>query len=366
MTRPKTKEHQLRQRAESTSGVHENRSELFCPVCKESEGILECEICVRWFHPKCANVKDEAFKMIEEHNFHWYCPDCDVAAKELHKKVTALQVENTKLKSDLQKIGTRVTKVENVTKTLQDDCNQTITTKIGEERNKLKEELKEELKDELKAEMQNIMEEAATAAAAADDDKFEGLKVEIKGELRTEIHHEMEDAADDNINPWQQAHRRREPIPDLNKIINEQMHEQKQIDLLKMNLIISGIDETEDGDELERVKTIIDSELGLDADIEKVERCGKVNNERASDPSKPRLLRLVMRNKDVRKTILQNATKLRNSANDAIKNKVYISPDLTVKQQKESKNLRDSLKQTRELNPGKTFKIRKGRVEEVE
>ena len=142
------------------------------------------------------------------------------------------------------------------------------------------------------------------------------------------------------------------------------MFERKQIELIKNNLVISGIRESGSlQTDLLKVQEIIKENLDIDAEIEKVVRCGKnVPN----DVEKPRLLKLFMKTQDNRKNILHNATKLRESVNDEVREKVYISPDQTKKQQLDSKNLRDQLRARRIEEPTKTYKIKKGVIVELD
>ena len=155
----------------------------------------------------------------------------------------------------------------------------------------------------------------------------------------------------------------------LQEVINEQMNEQKLIDEIKLNLTMSGVAESDKAgveeaaaDDLLRAKAIISQELNIEAEIEKVVRCGKKKSE---DPNKPRLMKLFMKSQGNRKRILQNAKELRNSDDETIKTRVYIGPDQTKKQQLDSKNLRDELKRKRLQNQDKIFKIQKGQIIEV-
>lgn len=334
-----SKLHQTRRRAGrngSRVDVNLEDGNILCPKCDKPEVELECEICLRWFHPDCVNVSALKFDELKKHNFHWYCLECDVAAVEIHGKMKALQDDNAELKNKVNNLTKKITKLEN-NRTLLTECETTINTKFATERELMKEEIKREIKEELKP---VLIEEVVTEA----QERFPADNEE-----------------DDNRNPWRNVNNRRNTAtPNLREIINEEMYEQQQIDRIKKNLVVAGIHETGSNEEdLQAAKEIISSELSIEAEIEKVERCGK------RDADRPRLLKLFMKTQDNRKNILKNALKLRNSANEHIKTKVFISPDQTIKQQKESKNLRDALKATRTEHPGKTFKIKRGEIIEV-
>ena len=63
-----------------------------------------------------------------------------------------------------------------------------------------------------------------------------------------------------------------------------------------------------------------------------------------------------------RKELLSKSINLRNSEEDHIKANVYVRPDLTRRQQEESKNLRDLLRKTRDDNPNHTYKIKYNKI----
>ena len=64
----------------------------------------------------------------------------------------------------------------------------------------------------------------------------------------------------------------------------------------------------------------------------------------------------------LKRKILGNATKLRNVPDGHKFNKVFIKPNLTEKQQEESKNLQAELKKRRDKEPTKRMKISKGKI----
>ena len=296
-------------RGRATSSVELNtNNDVMCPVCDKAECELECEICIRWFHAACANVSRDKFNEIIKHTFHWYCESCDVAAVEIHGKIKDLQTENAKLKTDMKSILARVTKIEKDSKATKDGGQLDVSKQLEERK-----VMKEQIKSELKVEIKEATDEAQTSNPNDDNDE--------------------------NQNPWNLIVRGRQnsSTPNLREIIQEEMMERKKIDLIKKNLVISGVPESGvEAEDLEKVKEIILTELEIEAEIEKVERCGRTMPE---DPDKPRLLKMFFKTQDNRKKILLNAKNLRNSENEHTKNKIYISPDQTKKQQLESKNL---------------------------
>ena len=64
----------------------------------------------------------------------------------------------------------------------------------------------------------------------------------------------------------------------------------------------------------------------------------------------------------MKRKILASATKLRNIPHDDKYAKVYVKPDLTKKQQADSKNLSEALKQKRLSDPTNQYIISKGKI----
>ena len=82
-------------------------------------------------------------------------------------------------------------------------------------------------------------------------------------------------------------------------------------------------------------------------------------------PEKTRPIKIVMENTDSKKQILSKAAQLREIPQDDPYAKIYIRPDLTKLQLEESKNLYQQLVKTREKHPTQTWKIVKGKIQEV-
>ena len=160
----------------------------------------------------------------------------------------------------------------------------------------------------------------------------------------------------------------------LRPVLQNEISEHERIHAIKKNLICSGIKESEqprdaDADREDKAAFInlMNEEFNIVPDVEKVERCGKKRTPTDEDPHpKPRLLKIFLKDLRTKKLILSKAVTLRNSENDYTKNEIYIRPDQTLKQQEESKNLRDQLKLRRQQNPAKTFKIKRGIIVEIE
>ena len=155
--------------------------------------------------------------------------------------------------------------------------------------------------------------------------------------------------------------------------VHTEMGEFEQIQAIKKNLVCSGIKESDSNDDTQieeddRISfvNLIKDEFNIVPAVEKVERCGRKRTPTDDDPTpKPRLLKIYIKDQRTRKDILSKAVTLRNSESDHVKQEVFIKPDQTIKQQKESKNLRARLKELRQQNQEKTYKIYRGEIKEI-
>ena len=154
---------------------------------------------------------------------------------------------------------------------------------------------------------------------------------------------------------------------EVSTLLSDMLKEKEQINKIKLNLVVSGVEESNSNeDDINKITDILAKELNINPQIAKVERCGKLRNNEDGSPGKPRLLKLYMKNARNRKELLQKAKDLRNSRDEYVKENVYLRPDQTLKQQKDSKNLRDRLRHLREQNPEKIYFIKRGVIEELE
>ena len=130
----------------------------------------------------------------------------------------------------------------------------------------------------------------------------------------------------------------------------------------KLNLILHRIPESTSEDVLERkahdtdqVKTIFQTYLKVDVQTDTVVRIGK------KDPQKTRLLKVDVPSDKLKKQVLHNSSKLRDISNPNWIKKVFITPDLTPKQQEENKVLREKLAELNKSAP-RSYHIKNGQI----
>ena len=136
--------------------------------------------------------------------------------------------------------------------------------------------------------------------------------------------------------------------------------EEKERNKRKLNLILHNVTEpsSDDGncrkkEDIEHVSNIFRKNLGVTVKVTNAVRLGKRNN-------KPRLLKVSVDSEHSKAAILRNSTKLRGKDVPQCLSKVFITPDMTIKEREKNKHLRAELA---ELNKdGKKYKIKNGKI----
>lgn len=347
-----------------------------CGTCrsevKESHQALLCNLCEMWHHIECENVNVDTYDFLvknEEKSLHWYCIKCNAVAgkivssvttitrkyKELEAKVNALEEDTEEKFSEVREelmnkpdigdidqalVGIETTNktVENLQKYMNDKIDN-LTLQLGNMSS-----LEHKVIESNKREMENCLKHLNEKSALTDQrlQNYQGA-----GAVSTLTH-----TAENNL-------------PNL---IRKELAERDDIELRKMNLIITGMREpevTENNGDLEIMqkdedcfKSMIHQELSINITEIKVVRLGRKTRD------KPRMMKIALTNPKERKDLLTKAKMLREATNEAARN-VYIRPDLTIKQRDEAKNLRSQLKELRERNPSKRYVIKFNQIKEI-
>ena len=79
------------------------------PVLKDHKA-LYCDICTTWYHIQCMGVNTKKFTFLKQNeDIHWYCDQCNRAAKSLHQEIVSVKMENAQLKQDLTALEDKFT-----------------------------------------------------------------------------------------------------------------------------------------------------------------------------------------------------------------------------------------------------------------
>ena len=140
------------------------------------------------------------------------------------------------------------------------------------------------------------------------------------------------------------------------------MAERQNIEKRRNNLIIVGVKEsTEAGEELRKIQDLIRVKLAITEEvvIQDLTRLGTHTR------GQNRMIKITVKDIKSKKVILNKAKNLRQLEEGDEFHKVFIKPDLTPQQVEVSKNLVAQLKEVRESEPEKKFKIYRGRITEL-
>jgi len=118
-----------------------------------------------------------------------------------------------------------------------------------------------------------------------------------------------------------------------------------------MHLNLNHLSLTKEG--IDFAQAIFSNILGTSVTITNAARLGK-------KVSKNRLLKITVESLDLKKAVLQNKIKLRGQEHSEHIHKLFITPNLTPKEQKENKELR--LKLAEMNKSGKKHKIKNGQI----
>ena len=348
-------------RCASVNKENEKSKENFCGKCKKGfttpgERVMNCDMCAHWYHGKCTTLSDNLIKEIDSVNsIKWFCQSCENSATGVLTELLKIQ----KRQDDTEEaLNTLIERYDNHI----DDCSELITKTIDET-------LQTQIEDKISTSIQtainenideeNIKEKVVETVKKVIDEKVKEIDVESK------IKEKLESLAPEKPTEFpclksSFAELLKEPgeaKSNLYQVVREEVSEQKQIEALKMNLVITGIPEKPNPEtEIQEVISLFEHELNITPDISKTERIGKPREK------EPRLLRITFTTMRSRREVLVNAINLRNSINKDVKEKIFVRPDMTESQRKDSKNLRELLKKMKKDNPTKNYIIRRNQV----
>ena len=302
-----------------------------CPTCTEKIGdkkALDCQLCQQWVCLPCTGVSTATYEFLTRNNetMHFLCQSCKEEIPSL-RELKSIKDKQAKLEADITKIKKDAVDTDKAV----DECKAT--------------------QEAQGAEIKNHEAEIKDLIRRLDDVESKQVIIDEAGQPQQDSYAQRAGRASNQIET----------------IVRTQMSEQAEIEKLKKNLVISGIAETPTPDEDKaKVLELIEKELEIRADIEQTVRIGKPRQQKpGEDPPQPRLIKIVFVTQRSRREVLVKNTKLRKSADEHVKEFVYIRPDMTKLQLEESKNLRDQLRKTKDENPNKIYKIHRGEIIEV-
>lgn len=342
--------------------VKEDEAPLPCGTCgkmvtNRDKGVW-CEICEKWYHSICEDVTPEVYKLLkkEANGLHWFCKGCERGVSKLLKVVTGIQAK-------VKQIDERIVKMEevlyqtgekrlvnhedviSVSQSFGKDLKSEMDSIFRKIQGELIEVVSKKIGNELKGDMDTAFKKVKDELSAKVNDGQRDEKVVSQlqkelGEMKTKLDHNVKHVKDD-------------------------VEETLEIERRKLNIVIHGVPDIDAEKDLESVEEIMGEGLHMDFDrhIDKMMRIGRLTEGR------PRPLRILLKSIDSKKEILSRAKSLKDS--EKFK-RMFISPDLTRKQQAYDKELRTQLKKFRDdgetdvrIKFGKIVKNNRGGREEI-
>ena len=329
----------------SDGGEKEVCGECKKVVGKNDKGVV-CEQCELWFHCKCEKLHEDTYKLMGQDKIHFFCGRCDKAVGKLLKSVTTLQLRQDQLEADLNTIKMEMKEVKNE-----------MVKKLEGKVVRVEEELKQVggrklvRHEEMEVEFEKIrvvlkeVSEGSSPSGTGNTKEVEIVRLQKEvGEMKAELETKVSTTC---------------------RSVKEDVEETLEIERRKYNLVIHGVPETDAEKDIDSVAEIMGEGLHLDFDrhVDKMMRIGRYVE------GKSRPLRMSIKTLDGKREILSRAKELKD--NEKFK-RMYISPDLTRRQQEVDKDLRMQLKMIREegetearIRYGKIVKNLRGGREEV-
>lgn len=292
-----------------------------CKKCelevKDNENGVQCELCESWGHGKCYGVSEKGYEVLRLQEVMWVCQGCrpwvedKLRVTRVEHKLMEMEIEQTKSKIVLDNFGQTLDKGIRDLKDLESQRKNDISM--------IEDKIKQ-LENNLNTKIEEVKSLVIT----------DSLNREINNkELQTNV-------ANNTI-----------PLCTRRDILEE-----IELDKRKNNLILKGIQEGQNLDEI--VKGVVfklGGEAGVRA-IRNVIRVGKMRD-RFHRP-----VRVEFTGSEVKVSILRNAVNLAGTEF----REIYLAPDLTPKQQMQDKLLRDKLKEIRTVEKLENIKIKKGNI----
>lgn len=287
----------------TTSSPAANEKEN-CTVCKKhvNDGV-ECEICERWFHAPCVSMTKATVKALaDDKSLHWFCEGCKSGVVTMWKKIKERQDE---LEEKMRSVVKEVEGLRKETNTKQSKMEHEISIMKKEMKG-----MKEAFEDVKKVNSGN--EEKIGDALEA---KWVTVKEEVSG-LESRL---------------------TTKFVEIKKDV-----ETLEIEKRRTNIIFHGVKESDDvAHDVDKVREILSKGLHIDCE----RHLGEMYRIGMKKDDKVRPIRLVVKTLEGKIEIIKRAKQLKDS--EEFK-KIFVSPDLTRKQQLEDKELRDKLKSFRQ------------------
>lgn len=317
-----------------------------CGSCHKSiggkEGI-QCEICEKWTHSKCANISSEVYEVISNNGqLHWFCQACNSGIGNGLKEVTRLQEKMSTMESSMDKQSRDMREVQkdlnSIKNNLQKDIN-TCKSEIDGMRHNLlgMDKSINSQREQLEAVRQGEIGWAEVVTKHVDNElKTRSQEVQIMQSTLSQVRESaLEEQDKENRRNNIVLHR----VPENDKTTFEERNKSDtQFCLQVFSAIKSGVAEE---------------------DIIKVFRLGA----KKDDNERPRPILVQLGSRLAKNLIMENLNRLKHA--DGQYKKVIISHDMTQKEREECKALVMEAKEKTANESGEWIHVVRGRPSQM-
>jgi len=292
-----------------------------CTVSGKQGQAVQCDLCGVWVHASCDGIGVEQYKQLVSltssiENIAYLCKlnSCQSRFKQMILKCVKATDNHDDLYSRLEKVEAKLDGIVQEVGSQLQNHNKSIPSNTSE----------------VEVKLNKVVQDLGT---------------------RLDSHRKTIEAIPSNVPDLATA---------IANVTSSLATEQREREKRQCNLIIHNVPESESEDpntrkkeDIDFVKSVFSDVLSTPATISNAIRLGKKSH-------RTRLLKIMVQSVEEKKAILRNKLKLRADQNpDPVRN-LFITPDLTPSEQKESKALRQQLTQ---MNKGtKKYRIKNGQI----
>jgi len=319
-----------------------------CLKCDQELGAeskaLQCDLCGSWIHSECESISDETYESLNDalgnlSNVVYYCDsnNCISRIRQILFDFFNQHSSEAKVTSAIQETISKCS--SNLYSDLQSkicDINTQMKDLVANNQ-----QLQEQIKT-ISNSMKDLHKKSYTAAVQSSD--FQPPTAQEDAAIPSNFSQSQPPTSDALRNA-------------VSSVINEEKEKQK----CKLNLIVHNMSEpsadephARKNQDIASLQDILSTHLNVHVHISNAIRLGKKGG------PKPRLLKVTVESDEEKAAILRNTKKLRTPTIPEQLKRMYITPDLTPREQEANKALRSELAQRNQS--GNQYKIKNGRI----
>ena len=286
--------------------------------CKKIDEIsIQCDECEEWYHKGCIKVTDDQWKILDSasSSILFKCDHCVISKTKLSKDMTELKSEMSAMRTDMSNLAkimaeNNASLINQLETTLMPKIEAKIDQKIEEKFKELKESNEKSVEEKIELNLKQYKELNATN---------KNDQLDIEKSIRQHVSEEIEEMKE------QEERKNNVIIFNVKETPSEREEESKAADLNNIKEILT-FSNPELADQIN------------DLNETSISRMGRLN----ADATKPRPIKLSVKNTKTKFQILKNSQKMKDCTSHT---KIGFKKDLTKKQQQEESVLRAELEE---------------------